>query len=115
MAGRTAKRNKADIKLNSYDDLFGESTANPEAVEVLTKELHDFKNHPFHVNDDDDIQDTLGHADISTTLNIYADVTKDLKKAEFEGLDKWFAKSMGQKNCDKNTDPETGDGEEGDS
>jgi integrase len=24
------------------------------------------------------IQDTLGHADISTTLNIYADVTKDL-------------------------------------
>ena len=28
------------------------------------------------------IQDTLGHADISTTLNIYADVTKDLKKAE---------------------------------
>ena len=61
------------------------------------------------------IQDTLGHADISTTLNIYADVTKDLKKAEFEGLDKWFAKSMGQKNGDKNTGPETGDREEGDS
>ena len=36
------------------------------------------------------IQDTLGHADISTTLNIYADVTKDLKKSEFEGLDDWF-------------------------
>lgn len=42
------------------------------------------------------IQDTLGHADISTTLNIYADVTKDLKKSEFEGLDKWFDKSMNQ-------------------
>lgn len=42
------------------------------------------------------IQDTLGHADISTTLNIYADVTKDLKKSEFEGLDKWFGKSMNQ-------------------
>ena len=38
------------------------------------------------------IQDTLGHADISTTLNIYADVTKDLKKTEFEGLDQWFEK-----------------------
>ena len=61
------------------------------------------------------IQEMLGHADISTTLNIYADVTKDLKKAEFEGLDKWFAKSMGQKNGDKNTGPETGDREEGDS
>jgi len=29
------------------------------------------------------IQDTLGHADVSTTLNIYADVTKELKKNEF--------------------------------
>ena len=28
------------------------------------------------------IQDTLGHADVSTTLNIYADATKDLKKRE---------------------------------
>lgn len=36
------------------------------------------------------IQDALGHADISTTLNIYADVTKELKKDEFEGLDKFF-------------------------
>ena len=36
------------------------------------------------------IQDTLGHADISTTLNIYADVTKELKKAEFAGLNGYF-------------------------
>lgn len=42
------------------------------------------------------IQDTLGHADISTTLNIYADVTKDLKKSEFEGLDNWFGKGRGE-------------------
>jgi len=42
-------------------------------------------------------------------------VTRELKMAEFEGLDKWFAKSMGQKNGDKNTGPETGDGEESDS
>ena len=36
------------------------------------------------------IQDTLGHADISTTLNIYADVTRELKKTEFAGLDVYF-------------------------
>jgi len=33
----------------------------------------------------------LGHADISTTLNIYADVSKELKKEEFAGLDSYFA------------------------
>jgi len=36
------------------------------------------------------MQDTLGHADISTTLNIYADVTKELKKEEFAGLESFF-------------------------
>ena len=36
------------------------------------------------------MQDTLGHADISTTLNIYADVTRELKKDEFAGLDSCF-------------------------
>ena len=38
------------------------------------------------------IQDTLGHKDISTTLNIYTDVTKELRKSEFEGLDSYFKK-----------------------
>lgn len=38
------------------------------------------------------IQDTLGHADITTTLNIYADVTKELKQTEFIGLDEFFKK-----------------------
>ena len=30
------------------------------------------------------IQSVLGHADISTTLDIYADVTRDLKKTEMQ-------------------------------
>ncbi len=30
------------------------------------------------------IQDALGHSDVSTTLQIYADVAKDLKQREFE-------------------------------
>ena len=33
------------------------------------------------------IQDVLGHADVSTTLNIYTDATKDLKMKEFANLD----------------------------
>lgn len=33
------------------------------------------------------IQDTLGHADVSTTLNIYADATKSLKKSEYANFD----------------------------
>lgn len=38
------------------------------------------------------IQDVLGHADISTTMNIYADVTKDLKQKEFNALGEYFDK-----------------------
>ena len=36
------------------------------------------------------VQETLGHADISTTLDIYASVTKDLRKKEFERLESYF-------------------------
>lgn len=39
------------------------------------------------------IQDALGHADIKTTLGIYADVTRDLRQSEFEALDQWFEES----------------------
>ena len=58
------------------------------------------------------MQDTLGHADISTTLNIYADVTRELKKEEFAGLDSYFkedentadSKATGKgKKCGKRT------------
>ncbi len=36
------------------------------------------------------IQDTLGHADISTTMNIYTDATEELKVAEFSDLNNYF-------------------------
>ena len=32
--------------------------------------------------------------DITTTLNIYTDVTKELKRTEFDGLDKYFNNSI---------------------
>lgn len=36
------------------------------------------------------IQDVLGHKDISTTMDIYVDVTKELKKKEFDNLGDFF-------------------------
>ena len=36
------------------------------------------------------IQDTLGYSDIATTLEIYAEVTKEFKKQEFVGLNDFF-------------------------
>ncbi len=36
------------------------------------------------------IQDMLGHADISTTMNIYCDVTKDMKKKEIGTLSEFM-------------------------
>lgn len=36
------------------------------------------------------LQEVLGHKDISTTLNIYADVTKDTKKKEVSNFGDYF-------------------------
>ena len=44
------------------------------------------------------IQDTLGHKDISTTLNIYTDVTTELRRSEFEGLDSYFKNEYNKAN-----------------
>lgn len=40
------------------------------------------------------IQSVLGHADINTTLDIYADVTKDLKKSEMQMFDDFMSKKQ---------------------
>ena len=38
------------------------------------------------------IQSLLGHSDISITLDIYADVTRELKKAEMENFEDFLKK-----------------------
>jgi len=41
------------------------------------------------------IQETLGHTDVATTLNIYAEATENLKKAEFARMEAdWRSKMM---------------------
>ena len=36
------------------------------------------------------IQETLGHADITTTMNIYTDVTRDFQQTEFSALEQYL-------------------------
>ena len=36
------------------------------------------------------IQETLGHADITTTLNIYTDVTREFQQVEFSALEQYL-------------------------
>ncbi len=40
------------------------------------------------------IQEVLGHKDVSTTLDIYTDVTKELARREFEDLDEKLKANM---------------------
>lgn len=47
------------------------------------------------------IQDLLGHADISTTMNIYADATEEYKKKEMEAFRQFLKKTMEQDKPDE--------------
>ena len=51
------RRPKKDIQLTSYDELLGlEETSEKsmnQVVEIDLEKLYPFKNHPFHVNDDE--------------------------------------------------------------
>lgn len=52
----------AKVKLNSFDDLFGDGQpqAGIEQVqEIALSELHEFKGHPFKVLDDEKMQETI--------------------------------------------------------
>ena len=50
------------------------------------------------------IQDVLGYSDIGTTMNIYADATRELKTKELGMLEDYFSKKK---------DEDTDAGEEG--
>lgn len=51
----------AKVKLNSFDDLFGNNEMQTAGVEQIINaplaELHDFKNHPFRVVDDEKMEE----------------------------------------------------------
>lgn len=58
------KNSVGKIHLKGYDDLFGGGAVNPvpdgeQAVEVALSELYPFEGHPFHVNDDEVMAETV--------------------------------------------------------
>ena len=57
------KKERSNIQLSSYDDIFGNG-ASPETqgdtvVDIPLGELHPFRNHPFKVRDDADMEKTV--------------------------------------------------------
>ena len=68
-------RSASKIKLTSYDELLsGEEvtvTITKNIVQVPIEQLHSFKNHPFHVNDDeamDELVESVKQEGILTAL-----------------------------------------------
>ena len=60
MADTKKKSVVGNIKLNSYDSLFGEDdNAAEHIIEAPLDDLHDFKNHPFRVMDDEKMEETV--------------------------------------------------------
>ena len=58
------KKERSNIQLSSYDDIFGSENNDTEAgaeqiVEIPLSQLHPFKYHPFKVRDDEDMEKTV--------------------------------------------------------
>ena len=77
------RRPKKDIQLTSYDELLGleetpEKSMN-QVVEINLEKLYPFKNHPFHVNDDEKMDETV------ESIKTYGVLTPALVRPRPEG------------------------------
>ena len=77
------RRPKKDIQLTSYDELLGleetpEKSMN-QVVEIDLAKLYPFKNHPFHVNDDEIMAETV------ESIKTYGVLTPALVRPRPEG------------------------------
>ena len=77
------RRPKKDIQLTSYDKLLGleetpEKSMN-QVVEINLEKLYPFKNHPFHVNDDEKMAETV------ESIKTYGVLTPALVRPRPEG------------------------------
>ena len=57
------KKERSNIQLSSYDDIFGNDASTDAkadtVVDIPLGELHPFRNHPFKVRDDADMEKTV--------------------------------------------------------
>ena len=57
------KKERSNIQLSSYDDIFGDNNAAEvtadQVVEIPLSQLHPFKYHPFKVRDDEEMEKTV--------------------------------------------------------
>lgn len=62
MGSNTKTGSAAKIKIDSFDDLFGagnpQGDATEQIISVPIQDLYDFKDHPFHVSDDEKMEET---------------------------------------------------------
>ena len=62
MSSNTRKSSASKIKLDTFDDLFGNDTAGGNSLEQIISvplvDLHTFKDHPFRVVDDEKMEET---------------------------------------------------------
>jgi ParB family chromosome partitioning protein len=61
MSSNTRKSSASKIKLDTYDDLFGNDATDSSLEQIISvplSELHIFKNHPFRVVDDEKMEET---------------------------------------------------------
>ena len=62
MSSNTKTRSASKIKMESFDDLFGGSSAQETGAEQIVNaplaDLHEFKDHPFKVLDDEKMEET---------------------------------------------------------
>lgn len=47
------------------------------------------------------VQEVLGHKDVSTTLDIYTDVTKELARREFDGFEEKMNENLKSAEAEK--------------
>jgi len=52
-------KSASKIKLTSYDELIGGAVSKDDIQEIPIGQLRDFVDHPFHVNDDDEMNELV--------------------------------------------------------
>ena len=75
-------RSASKIKLTSYDDLIGGTVSKDDIQKIPIGQLRDFVDHPFHVNDDDEMNELV--ESIKTQGVLTALLVRPSKKGGYE-------------------------------